>query len=130
MFAEGRQRRLGLDISADFTAAPSDACEGGFGNLRFVGGAPTFDGHVRGGREILVSDAQGRVRGLGRVRSTRLFGPEPEFEGWSGWMEPVPRDSVVEVWTLLEDGRVCRIDGPRPLQQRGGKSQGRAGAAR
>lgn len=128
MFADGRQRRLGLDIARDFESAPEDACRGSLLNVRFVGGFPVLEGAVEGGREILVADGAGRVVGLGRVTRTPLFAASGRQEGFAAWMPKTPPGAPISVWTLLPDGRACRILAPQPLEG-GYRGRGRGGRA-
>lgn len=113
MFAGGRHLRLGLRIGEDLEIGPEDACSGGMGHASFVSGFPHLVGGKDGGGEILISDAEGRVRGLGRARDP---GASPGQEvGWTAWMQRTERGTPVTAWALLADGRVCHLAGPLPL---------------
>lgn len=117
MFAEGRQRRLGLRVDRDFEAAPEGSCRGSLVNVRSVAGHPNLVGDVAGGAEILVSDAAGRVVGLGRAVRPPPAGPDQQREGFAAWVEATRPGSPLTLWTLLPDGRLCRIAGPLPFER-------------
>jgi hypothetical protein len=112
MYADGRQRRLGMQVGVDLPAAPEPECRGALVKLSLVAGFLLLEGRAGAGTEILVSGDERRVIGLGRARRpARGFGAGAP-RAFTAWAQAPPAGSPIEIWALLDATRVCRVAGP------------------